>query len=177
MSGTEIWKTIPGHEAYQASSLGRVCRITGGRGARPGHVLTPKRHRDGYGMVDLSTGNSVTRMTIAHAVCLAFHGSPPTPDHLAAHGDGDCTNDRPGNVRWATQLENMADARSHGTLRLGSRHQNAKLDEAKVVEMRKRRAQGATFKELAGEFGVSPSNCHAAVTGRQWPHVTREVLR
>lgn len=167
----EIWKPITGFEAYQASSLGRVRRVAGGRGARPGHILKTKPHAYGYAMVDLCMENVATRMTVARAVCLAFHGLPPSPDHLAAHGDGDCTNDRPGNVRWATQVENMDDAKGHGTIRIGSRHQNAKLDEAKVIAMRKRRAQGATFRVLAGEFGVSPSNCYEAVRGKQWAHV------
>ncbi|WP_208609489.1 HNH endonuclease signature motif containing protein [Streptomyces atriruber] len=48
-------------------------------------------------------------------VCVAFHGPRPTASHQVAHGDGDPTNNRPCNLRWATPAENSAGAVRHGT--------------------------------------------------------------
>lgn len=72
---------------------------------------------------------------------------------------------------WGTRVENMDDARRHGRIRLGERHQNSKLTDDAVREMRKLRAMGETFRALADLFGVSASNACAACSGKQWGHV------
>jgi len=39
-------------------------------------------------------------------VATAFHGEPPTPDHVVDHIDTNRRNNRPENIRWLTRLEN-----------------------------------------------------------------------
>jgi hypothetical protein len=39
-------------------------------------------------------------------VATAFHGSPPTPQHVVDHIDTNRHNNRPENLRWLTKLEN-----------------------------------------------------------------------
>jgi hypothetical protein len=46
---------------------------------------------------------------VAQLVCAAFHGPKPFAKAEALHGDGNCLNDRPGNLRWGTHKENMED--------------------------------------------------------------------
>jgi len=51
-------------------------------------------------------------MTIAservhRIVATAFHGDPPTPQHVVDHRDTNHQNNRPENLRWLTKLENI----------------------------------------------------------------------
>ena len=40
-------------------------------------------------------------------VAYAFHGEPPTPQHVVDHFDTNRQNNRPENLRWLTKLENI----------------------------------------------------------------------
>ncbi len=40
-------------------------------------------------------------------VAFAFHGEPPTPQHVVDHIDTNRKNNRPENLRWLTKLENV----------------------------------------------------------------------
>lgn len=54
----------------------------------------------------------------------------------------------------------------------GEGNPRAKLTTAKVRELRARRADGLTYRQLAAEFGISDVSACAAVNGRTWAHVT-----
>ena len=53
----------------------------------------------------------------------------------------------------------------------GSKHCKAKLSEDSVLEIRKRRAAGSSFKSLAEEYGVSSPTIRSACLGLTWKHV------
>ena len=44
---------------------------------------------------------------VARLVCEAFHGSPPDNRTVCMHRDENSRNNRPGNLRWGTQKENL----------------------------------------------------------------------
>jgi hypothetical protein len=124
----ETWRPIPGHSGYEVSDLGRVrsidravIKMTRGRPVPhrlKGRVLKPGTTGRGYLMVVLGHGGATY---VHHLVLQAFVG--PRPDgHEAAHGDGNRTNNRLVNLRWATPKENAADRYRHGTVMFGSRH-------------------------------------------------------
>lgn len=46
-----------------------------------------------------------------------------------------------------------------------------KLTDEKVMDMRKKRAAGASVTQLANEFNVSRMTAHRAATGRSWSHI------
>jgi hypothetical protein len=54
---------------------------------------------------------------------------------------------------------------------VGEGHPRAKLTAEKVRELRARRADGLTYRQLAGEFGISDVSAYAAVNRRTWAHV------
>ncbi len=135
-------------------------------------------------------------VSVHRVVCVAFHGEPPTPRHHAAHRDGNGTNNREDNLRWATPIENEADKILHGTARAGKpsavpihhrprgirhgRHTmpertargertgTAKLTEAKVVAIR---LDQRSRKAIAADFGITVTMVGYIQRGLSWSHV------
>jgi hypothetical protein len=55
---------------------------------------------------------------------------------------------------------------------VGEGNPRAKLTSAKVRQLRKRRAGGLTYRQLAAEFGISDTSACAAVNRKTWAHVS-----
>lgn len=85
-----LWASTQGRIASTASKWAPYAKLLTGT-SRPGHVKCAGRYR-------------------AHIVADAFHGPRPAGAVLR-HLDGNPQNDRPQNLRWGTQAENMQDAR------------------------------------------------------------------
>ena len=113
----EEWRVIPSFPDYAVSSEGRVRRVVPDRHGRVGNILKPRIDRHAY--LTLYRDRTPSVVLVHRLVCAAFHGEPPTPAHHAAHGDGNGTNNRASNLRWATAVENEADKIAHGTARAG----------------------------------------------------------
>ena len=81
----------------------------------------------------------------------------PNPDGKpdVAHADNDGLNNAAHNLRWATEVENMADKKMHGTHTQGEKHGNVKLSDEDVKNIRYWKAGGIHVDALAESFGVS----------------------
>jgi hypothetical protein len=55
---------------------------------------------------------------------------------------------------------------------VGEGNPRAKLTSVKVRELRARRADGLTYRQLAAEFGISDVSACAAVNRKTWAHVS-----
>lgn len=119
----------------------------------------------GRGVVRIN-GRSVSA---PRAICILAHGEPPSDDHQAAHycGNGHLGCVNPKHLRWATRSENEADKVIHGTLRRGVRINTNVLSEAQVREIRLR-IKTERGRDLAVEFGVSPSAISGIKLGHSW---------
>lgn len=90
-------------EQYSVRDNGAVLR----------HPPPNKRARpcDGYwtfGTPDSNHGYMcIASVRIHRIVATAFHGAPPTPEHVIDHIDTNRRNNRPENLRWLTRLENV----------------------------------------------------------------------
>lgn len=120
----EEWRPIPGYQAYEASSHGRVRSVDrvvpagpGGKGrhAVKGVILSQRETPKGHLHVKLYQDNMGRAVGVHRLVCHAFHGDPPTPKHQAAHRDGNPKNNHYDNLYWATQSQNLLDSVRHGT--------------------------------------------------------------
>lgn len=114
-----------------------------------------------------------TTAGVARLVCRAFHG--PRPEGcICAHHNGNRTDDRAENLRWATVSENEADKRRHGTHIRGERHPGAKL---RAVDVEAIRALAATerfhWTQIAALFSVSDGLIHKIVRGEAWEEIAR----
>lgn len=144
----------PQHPGYCATREGIVI------GPRGLPVGTP--HPKGYLVITVRLPNGRRTTTTAHAiVCEAFHGPPPAPGMDAAHGNGDPTDNRPENLRWATRKQNMADRIDHGT-------NGRKLTRADVDAIRATPRRHGDRAELAERYGVTPTMISHIRSRRVW---------
>lgn len=71
------------------------------------------------------------------------------------HGDGNCTNNVPSNLRWGTHDENLKEAVQHGRIGRGENHPRAKITDEDVRAIRAGPRSLARYKDLAAQFSVS----------------------
>ena len=61
-----------------------------------------------FGKLNIKTGYlEIASIRIHRIVATAFHGEPPTKEHVVDHIDTNRQNNRPENLRWITRLENV----------------------------------------------------------------------
>lgn len=109
----EIWKDVKGYEGmYKVSSYGRVYSLTRERfNAKEGRIykgrmLKPNVQKYGYKCAALLSDGEHKLKKIHRLVAEAFIPNPdnkPTVDHI----DGNPSNNRVDNLRWATVKENI----------------------------------------------------------------------
>jgi hypothetical protein len=98
----EVWREVPGVPEIKASSLGRV-RWNDGKPR-----IGSWQRSSGQGRYILTVGRSPAKnYMVARLVCLAFHGIPPNDKPNVLHEDEDARNNKPDNLRWGTQKENL----------------------------------------------------------------------
>lgn len=126
--------------------------------------------KEGYGSIRYKG----TTQLAHRMVCELAHGSPPTPQHEAAHscgrGSGGCIN--PNHLRWATRGENANDRISQRSEPRGDKHPNAKLSTADVLEIRRLVAEkSSTHAAIGNRFGVSKKYVGRVANRHRWAHV------
>lgn len=113
----EIWKPVPSMPGVKASSLGRILlpqraaeMPNGGiRIYKPKPIFgtktkASKNARHTYmGVFSKFFGN----IKVHRAVCEAFHGPKPFEKAVVIHLNEDATDNRPENLKWGTQKENL----------------------------------------------------------------------
>jgi len=72
----------------------------------------------------------------------------------------------PRHLRWRTAKQNAAEKVDHDTHQRGTRNAFAKLDEAKVRQIRDHADASASV--LAREFGVAPGTISDVINRRTW---------
>ena len=113
----EVWKSVPSLPGVQASSLGRLL-------FPPRNALMPKGGARAYVPEPTYGYKRKSRKNAAHtymgvyykhfgnikvhqAICEAFHGSKPNKDSVVIHLDENATNNKPDNIKWGSQKENL----------------------------------------------------------------------
>lgn len=119
MSDIEEWRPCPSWHGYEASSHGRVrstdqvlVNKNGVRRSWRGKVRALTANSDGYWML-IVRGRTVKACWM---VADAFIGPRP-PGLVVRHGPGGSSDDRPCNLRYGTQSENIGDSVAAGTHR------------------------------------------------------------
>ncbi len=90
-------------ERYSVRDNGAVLRHSC-EGKRP----RPTDNQWTFGKPNDKTGYmEIASIRIHRIVTSAFHGEPPTKEHVVDHIDTNKRNNRPENLRWVTRLENV----------------------------------------------------------------------
>jgi len=111
-------------------------------------------------------GGKDTRM-VHRVVCEAVHGAPTGERGEAAHNCGTALCCNPRHLRWATRAENLADRIEHGTSNRGERCGTAKLDRAKIAEIRALKGK-MSQRMVAAKYGISQSHVSLIHRGKTW---------
>jgi hypothetical protein len=90
-------------EHYSVRDNGSVLRHP-----KPGKKQRPVDNIWTFGRLNNKTGYLEIASNVIHRiVATAFHGEPPTPNHVVDHIDTNKHNNRQVNLRWVTRLENI----------------------------------------------------------------------
>lgn len=175
----EIWRPIPDHIGYEASNLGRIRSLervipyerNGKTYFRKwkGRILRPAMNR-GYLVTGL--GSDLFVRGVHQWVAMAWYGPPP-PGMVVNHINGIKTDNRPENLEYVTNSENVHHAYRTGLLsNQGTTNGNAKLTAEQVRDARRRYYTGeSTIAELAAEYGLALTNMSGTVKGRRYKNV------
>ena len=118
---TEEWRDIKGYEGYyQVSNAGRVRSLDryvnskfNNKILRKGSLMKLQKSHKGYMVIILHKEGTIKTFQVHRLVATAFI---PNPHNLPQvnHIDTDKTNNKPENLEWITNEDNMAHAISHG---------------------------------------------------------------
>ena len=107
----ELWRVIPSVPGYLASNHGRIMRTPyiaqmphgGDRqyGGQPTRGQWAAKERRYIARLEGAT------FKVHRLVCEAFHGPAPADKPVCMHMDEDSRNNRPSNLRWGSQKENL----------------------------------------------------------------------
>lgn len=169
----EVWKTIRESPNYAISSHGRLKRLTASNGTQAGRILSPRisRRGRGYRYFNISLDGTKKTVKVHRLVATAFIGDPPSPEHHAAHINGDSLDNRVENLRWATATENNRDKQLHGTQNRGEEHYKARLKETDIPIIRALAKNGVGPSAIAKQYGVRKGTIQFLLAGLTWKHV------
>lgn len=165
----ELWKIIPSHPDYEASSLGRIRRRTKhpcGGSTWPGKIVALIVNHDGY--------LTFTPNILAHHCVLDAFVGPRLLGSQCNHKNGVKTDNRPENLEWCSPGDNTRHAINVlGRVRHGESSGTSKLTERQVFRIIALRQSGMTYSAISERFGVHPSAIHKIVRRHSWKHLVR----
>ena len=107
----EVWREVPSVPELLVSSEGRVMTKPY-RGEMPNGGLRPYGGHPHFGVWNKQDARFIIihkskTYKIARIVCEAFNGPPPKGKPVCMHIDENAANNRPDNLAWGTQKENL----------------------------------------------------------------------
>lgn len=167
----ETWKPAAGFEGrYEISDQGRVKTLLRHRGQQ-GMILKTLPNKDGYPFVSLSNGNGGHASRTVHRLVLDAFVGPCPPNKECSHRNGVRSDCRLVNLEWATEKENQAMRRVHGTTCQGSRNRLAKLSESDVMTIREMISSGSSMRSLSRKYGVTFACISLIKNRKNWRHI------
>lgn len=159
-------RTISGFPNYFAGSDGHIYSTKLGRliCLKAGVVKNGRLH------VSLSKQGKSYQHYVHHLIAEAFLGPKPKGLYVL-HGPEGHLDNRPENLRYGTQKENMQDRKRDGTEILGQNHPNSKLSNLQVLEIRKLCHEGVLLRKVAEQFNISLASVCMIRKRQTWKHL------
>lgn len=172
-------RPIPSFPAYGASEDGRIWRI---EQIRAWDVVPYEVRRvvgkSGYERVWLSRlGRKQATPQSVHTLVLETFVGPRPEGMEAAHGNGNRTDNRLANLRWATKSENCLDRSKHGTCAARRNLPAPLLSKGDVEWIRAFPKRRGMFADMARRLQVNIKTVSSAYYGKNWSHVGIPIAR
>lgn len=132
--------------------------------------MKPQMHR-GYLRVQAWSEGKPRSLRVHRAVCEAFNGPSPKPDCVVEHLNHDKLDNRPENLRWSTQAENVTRSVSADIHPKGESNGQSILTEAAVRHIRGVPKSPDCVTGLARMYGVAKQTIGSVRSGTTWRHV------
>lgn len=117
MENEIIWKPVPSKPGIMANNIGQI-KLPNRTAMMPNGGIREYKTKPVYGAKSRAGKNAryeyysywspkYGHMKIHRLVCEAFHGPPPFERAVVIHLDENALNNRPENLKWGTQKENL----------------------------------------------------------------------
>ena len=171
----EIWKPVLGFEGfYEASNFGNVRSLKRvnkkNNKLLGGNLLKPILGTRKYLVVNLTKPGTRKQIFLHKVIIEAFYGQRPQK-MTVCHNDGNKLNCQLNNLRWAAQIENIADKKIHGTWQFGERIGNSRFTDQQIIEIRQK---SLSPSEIVRRYGGSKTNAKRIASGKTWRHINVE---
>jgi HNH endonuclease/Homeodomain-like domain len=123
-----------------------------------------------YKAISFANGTGKYKRDYLHRIiCWLFNGPPNKDQPHCRHLDCNSKNNDASNLSWGTAKDNIHDGIKNGKLLSGEANPMSKLTMKQVLEIRKiRENTGATYKEIAQQFGVARMTIWRAINKETW---------
>lgn len=164
----EVWAEVPGYPDILASDQGRVKRLafttTHNRHHRE-RILPYTIHKDGYAFSVYMLNGKSTHVPTHRLIALAFI---PNLDNkpFVNHKDGNKQNNKPENLEWVTQKENIQHAIKNNLSPTGLGGYAGKLTQEQREEITLRWSNGESQRAIARALGISRESVRGALSGK-----------
>lgn len=159
----ELWKHY--RRAFSGYHFSNFGRILGRKGVGKGDI-----DRNGYVRVVIEHKHYMLHRLIGHLWVDGYRRGL-----VINHKDGNKQNNRPENLEWVTQKQNIAHSHRTGLARVacGVAKPNARFTDSIVIELRASDLinSSAGRKLLAEQHGVSYAASHGVFARKTWKHV------
>jgi hypothetical protein len=108
---------------------------------------------------------------LVHRLVLEMFVGPCPAGMEAAHNNGDPSDNRLDNLRWATPASNQSDRVEHGTDSRGEKHGQHKLTEKDITDIIRLTDSGASRVVIGRQFGIHPTTVRRIAKGLAWKHI------
>jgi len=167
-------KLIPGLNGYAVTESGEVLSCLGnGRFAKKNAPVTHQWKRrklvigpEGYLRVWI-----YGKVFNVHALMLLTFVGPRPEGFEGCHCNSDKLDNHRNNLRYDTHKGNLRDRDENGTTVRGTDSHLSKLQEADVLEIRRRFGEGESQGSLAKAFSVNQGTIHCVVKRKTWKHI------
>lgn len=175
----EVWVDVRGYNGvYQVSNLCRV-RTTGmtfkdknGKSyVRKPKFVTVFVNTNGYLAVGLSKNKKQKQWLLHRLIAIHFISNPENKPEVN-HKNGIKTDASIDNLEWCTKSENTIHAFATGLMDIrGEKHMHAKLDNEKVLAIRKNCKHKKDLVIYAKKYNVSVGTVYDAFKSITWTHI------
>jgi hypothetical protein len=164
------YRKVKGFLTYRVGDDGSVWSFW--RGCGPWKKLrTTLQTKSGHLSVALYLNGKRTDVSVHALVLTAFRGPCPEGMEGCHFPDRNPANNALTNLRWDTSKGNQADRIKHGTTNRGERCGMSKLTSNQVLDIRRRVAEGQTYKKVAGIYKIARNTVSNIVTRKRWGHL------